>query len=189
MSSATVAAPGTGRPTEFVLDFELTVEIAVPRAVAHAHLCSLESLAPLHPLIVSIQALPPRADLPRARHYRVVDRIPVGPFHLKAVYTAALDPVADDEVHGHAWQSPGVYLHTVYRLEPGAGGAAGASGAPATTRLREQVALRAPFGLRGFVTRQARDAHRTTLEKMKALLESGAPHAAALRPAADARPD
>ncbi|MFO0687280.1 MAG: hypothetical protein U0900_01080 [Myxococcota bacterium] len=180
-------------------DFELEIEIAVPRAVLHAFLCDLEAIAPLHPLIESIRALPPRPELPRARHYRVVDRIPVGPLTLTTVYTAALDPVADDEVHGHAWQSPGVYLHTVYHLEPGASapggagagrsaGAAGADDGPVTTRLREQVALRAPFGLRRFVTRQARDAHRTTLEKMKALLESRGRISADPRSAPDDRP-
>lgn len=170
--------------------FELEIEIAVPRAVLHAHLCALENLAPLHPLIESIRALPPRADLPQARHYRVVDQIPVGPFTMRTVYTAALDPVADDEVHGHAWQSPGVYLHTVYRLEPGqsASGVPSAAGTTETTRLREQVSLRAPFGLRGFVTWQARNAHWTTLQKMKVLLESGAPAAADPRSAADERP-
>lgn len=168
-----MADAGLNAPSSY--SFELEIEIAVPRAVLHAHLCALENLAPLHPLIESIRALPPRADLPQARHYRVVDQIPVGPFTMRAVYTAALDPVADDEVHGHAWQSPGVYLHTIYRLEPGQGASAVAgaeAGAAGTTRLREQVVLRAPFGLRRFVTRQAREAHRTTLEKLKALLEA-----------------
>ena len=145
-------------------DFELTVEIAVAPAVLHDFLCVLENLAPLHPLIESIRALPPRADLPRARHYRIVDRIPVGPFTLKTVYTAALDPVSPTEVHGLAWQSPGIHLHTIYRIEPEPGG----------LLLREQVRVEAPWLLLRFVVAQASASHRTTLFEMKALLEARA---------------
>jgi hypothetical protein len=144
--------------------FRHAIEIAVPRAVLHAFLSELENFASLHPLIESIRALPARADRPRARHYRVVDRIPVGPIRLRTVYTATLDPVAQDEIHGEAWQAPGVHLLSIYRLEDRG----------ASTGLVEEVLVDAPFGLRRFVTRQARDAHRATLEKMKVLLEGAA---------------
>jgi len=155
-SSAADASAADGR-------FEHAAEIAVPRARLHAFLCALENFSPLHPLIESIRAIPPRPARPNARWYRVVDRIPVGPFRLKAVYTAAIEAVADDEVQGEAWQSPGVHLLTRYRLE--------ALG-PERTRLVETVGVDAPFGLRGFVARQASASHRVTLLKLKALLES-----------------
>ena len=144
------------------LQFEHTIEIAVPRAVLHAFLCDLENYVPLHPLIESIRALPADPERPRARRYRVIDRIPFGPLRLRAAYTAALEPISDGEVQGEAWQSPGVHLLPRYRLEERGPG----------TRLRESVTLEAPFGLRRFVYRQARDSHGTTLEKMKALLEN-----------------
>jgi len=144
--------------------FEHAIEIAVPRARLHDFLCDLDNYVPLHPLIQSIRALPPDPAHPAARRYRVVDHIPVGPFTLKTAYTAALEPIADDEVHGQAWQSPGVHLLTVYKLE---------ARGDDRTRLVESVALRAPFGLRRFVARQASASHRVTLEKMKALLEGG----------------
>ena len=139
----------------------------MPRAVLHAFLCDLDNYVPLHPLIESIRALPARPERPRARRYRVVDQIPVGPVRMRTAYTAELEPVSDHEVRGEAWQSPGVHLVTRYQLE---------DRGPAT-RLREQVTLEAPFGLRRFVQRQARSAHRVTLQKMKALLESRASRA------------
>ena len=147
--------------------FEHEIEIGVPRATLHAFLCDLDNYVPLHPLIESIRALPARPERPRARRYRVVDQIPVGPFRMRTVYTAELEPVSDHEVHGEAWQSPGIHLLTVYQLE---------ARGPATC-LREQVTLRAPLGLRRFVHRQARDSHGVTLEKMKALLEGRAQRA------------
>ena len=147
--------------------FEHETEIAVPRATLHAFLCDLDNYVPLHPLIESIRALPARPERPRARRYRVVNQIPVGPFRMRTVYTAELEPISDYEVRGEAWQSPGIHLLTVYQLE---------ERGPAT-RLREQVTLRAPFGLRRFVHRQARDSHGVTLEKMKALLEGRAQRA------------
>ena len=147
--------------------FEHEIEIAVPRTTLHAFLCDLDNYVPLHPLIESIRALPARPERPRARRYRVVDQIPVGPFRMRTVYTAELEPISDYEVRGEAWQSPGIHLLTVYQLE---------ERGPAT-RLREQVTLRAPFGLRRFVHRQARDSHGVTLEKMKALLEGRAQRA------------
>lgn len=146
-------------------NFQHSIEIAVPRAALHAFLCDLENYVPLHPLIESIRPLAATPDRPRAKRYRVVDRIPVGPFRMKSVYTAALDPVSESEVHGLAWQTPGIHLHTVYGLEPRGTG----------THLTESVRVEAPWPLLRFVVSQASTSHRTTLEKMKALLESQAP--------------
>lgn len=141
--------------------FEHAIEIDRPRATVHAFLCSLESLAPLHPLIESITPLPAEAARPDARRYRVVDRIAFGPFKLRAEYTAALEPIDAGEVRGEAWQVPGVHLITRYRLEE----------REQRTRLVETCTVEAPFGLRRFVARLASDAHRATLERMKLLLE------------------
>lgn len=145
------------------MDFELECEIGVPIAVLQAFLCDLHRYVPLHPFIESIQDLPRSAELPNARRYRVVDRIPLGPFKLKTVYTAALDPVSADEIHGYAWQAPGIRLHTVYRLAETDTG----------TRLIERCSIVAQPLLRRFVVNQAHKAHAKTLEEMKALLEGG----------------
>jgi len=142
--------------------FEHAIEMDVAPATLHAFLCDLENYVPLHPLIESIRPLAPSPDRPRAKRYRVVDRIPVGPFRLKSVYTAALDPISPTEVHGLAWQSPGIHLQTTYRIEPEPGG----------LLLREHVRVEAPWLLLRFVVGQASASHRTTLFEMKALLEA-----------------
>jgi len=142
-------------------DFVHEIEIRVPQARLHAFLCDLHNYVPLHPLIESIEEIPPMDALPGARRYRVVDRIPLGPFRLRTVYTAALESVTTDEVHGHAWQSPGIRLQTIYALESTESG----------TRLVERVSIEAPLILRRFVVRQARQSHKETLAKMKAWLE------------------
>ncbi len=138
------------------------IVIPVSRARLHAFLCDLHNYVPLHPLIESIEDLTPSDEMPRARRYRVVDRIPLGPFRLRTIYTAALEPVTEHEVHGHAWQSPRIRLHTVYALEEVASG----------TRLVERVSIACPRVLRRFVVSQARRSHEATLAKMKALLEA-----------------
>ncbi len=146
-------------------DFVHEIEIRVPQERLHAFLCDLPNYVPLHPLIESIEEISPIDEMPRARRYRVVDRIPLGPFRLRTVYTAALESVTADEVHGYAWQAPGVRLHTVYALEETTSG----------TRLVERVSIEAPRILRRFVVSQARQSHRETLERMKALLEEAGP--------------
>ena len=143
------------------IDFVLESEIRVSRARLHAFLCDLHNFVPLHPLIESIEEIEPDDEMPHARRYRVVDRIPIGPFRLRTVYTAALEPVGEREVHGHASQSPGVRLHTIYALEEVASG----------TRLVERVSVAAPRMLRRFVVARARKSHEETLAKMKVLLE------------------
>ncbi|MEZ7981066.1 MAG: hypothetical protein QMC74_15400 [Myxococcota bacterium] len=144
-------------------DFELEVEVDVLRPVLHAFLCDLHRYVPLHPFIESIQDLPSSEDLPDARLYRVVDRVPLGPLKLKTVYVAALEPVSDSEVHGHAWQAPGIRLRTIYSLIE----------RRRSTRLVERCYVEARPLIRGFVVSQARKAHAETLEKMKDLIEHG----------------
>ena len=142
-------------------DFMCEIEIFTPPAQLHAFLCDLHNYVPLHPFIESIEEIPSLPEMPGARRYRVVDKIPVGPFKMRTVYTAALEPVSELEVRGHAWQSPGIRLITSYSLEEIMSG----------TRLVERVKVSAPRLLRGYVIRQARKSHEETLTKMKALLE------------------
>ena len=126
----------------------LAARIGVDATVLRAFLVDLHRYVPLHPFIESIQDMPEDDRIPTARRYRVVDRIPVGPFKLKTVYVAALEPVAPDEVHGHAWQSPGIRLRTIYGIEAIRSG----------TRLRERCFVDAGRLMRGYVVRQARTA-------------------------------
>ncbi len=142
--------------------FELEQEFEVEISVLHAFLCDLDNYVPLHPLIESIEELSPSQDRPRARRYRVVDRVPLGPFKLRAAYTAALESITENEVHGDAWQFPSIRLHTVYSLADTSAG----------TRLVENVTVHAPWLIRRYVAGQAKAAHVETLSKMKGLLES-----------------
>jgi hypothetical protein len=143
-------------------DFVLKQDFDVAPSVLHAFLCDLKNYVALHPLIESIEELSPSDELPLARRYRVVDRMPLGPFRVRTVYHAALDPVSKGEVHGYAWQFPAVQLHTIYALTTTELG----------TRLVERVSIRAPRLFRRFVVDQARRAHAETLSKMKRLLEA-----------------
>lgn len=154
-------------------DIALHVSIGVGRGRLRAFLCDLDNYVALHPLIESIHEIESTPELPGAHRYRVVDRIPIGPLRLRTVYTAALEPVSDHEVHGHAWQSPGVRLHTIYRLSESAGSA----GSARETRLDERVWVEAPWWIRRFVVGQARSAHAETLARMKTLLEEDADRA------------
>jgi hypothetical protein len=146
-------------PADFVLETEMRVS---PQRL-HDFLCDLRNYVPLHPLIESIEEISAKDDdAPNLRRYRVVDRIPFGPIRLRTVYTASLESVSALEVHGHAYQRPGIRLRTVYTLSEAATG----------TRLVEHVAVEAPRLLRRFVVAQARRSHEETLARMKTLLES-----------------
>ena len=139
-------------------EFSDEIEIAAPRARLHAFLLDLHNHLELHPLIVSIEDLPPLPEAPGARRYRIVDRVPFGPLRLRAEYVAAIEPVSGHEIRAEAWQSPGIHLETSYRLQDRG----------EATLLAEHVSVEAPRGLRGFVTRQASRAHHETLRKMQA---------------------
>jgi hypothetical protein len=144
-------------------DFVLEIDMRVSPLRLHDFLCDLHNFVPLHPLIESIEEISPKEDdAPKLHRYRVVDRIPFGPFRLRTVYTASLESVSALEVHGRARQRPGVRLHTVYTLSEVAAG----------THLVERVSVEAPRLLRRFVITKAQAAHEETLARMKQLLEA-----------------
>jgi hypothetical protein len=147
-------------------EFTLEIDLATSPTAVRAFLLDLDNLAPLHPLIESIELLDSRPERPAARRYRVVDQIPIGPFRMRTVYTAELEGLSAIEVCGRAWQSPGITLETRYRLSPWEAG----TGEPGT-HLVEHVRIQAPFGLGRFVSSQAASAHAATLAEMKRLLE------------------
>ena len=145
-------------------DIQLDQEVPASRERVHALLTDLRALAPLHPLIESIEAMPGDPDRPGAVFHRVTDRFVFGPLRFRTRYVAALEPLGPECVRGDAWQSPGVRLRTLYHLE---------ALSEATTRIREEVRVEAPFGMRGFVVRQAREAHRRMLADLAAAVADG----------------
>jgi len=147
-------------------DFVLEVELRVSRDRVRSFLIDLHIHRDLHPLIVSVEELAADPAQPSARRYRITDRVPFGPFGLTIAYTAAIESLAAGRVRAEAWQTPGIHLATDYELADLDDGG---------TRLVERVSVEAPWPLRRFTIRQARAAHRITLDRMKTLLESQGP--------------
>ena len=142
-------------------DFVLEIELRATRDRVRSFLCDLHNHRDLHPLIVAVEELAADPARPSARRYRITDRVPVGPFGMTIVYTAEVEALSAGLVRGEAWQAPGIHLTTEYELADHDGG----------TRLVERVSVEAPWLLRRFTIRQARAAHRTTLDRMKGVLE------------------
>ena len=142
--------------------FQHAIELRVPPETLLSFLSDLHHHRDLHPLIERIEDLPPAPERPAARRYRVVDRLRLGPLRFRTTYVAELEPASASEIRGTAWQSPGVEVHTRYRVTP----------APEGTRLCEDAIVKAPRLLLGYVRRQAEAAHRETLAKLKAHLET-----------------
>jgi hypothetical protein len=148
-------------------DFVLEVELRASRDRVRSFLGDLHNHRDLHPLIVAVEELAADPARPSARRYRITDRLPFGPFGMTIAYTAAIEALDAGRVRGEAWQAPGIHLTTEYELADLDDGG---------TQLVERVSVEAPWPLRRFTIRQARAAHRTTLDRMKGLLESQSPH-------------
>ena len=142
--------------------FEQSIGIRAAPGVVRSFLSDLHRHRDLHPLIERIEDLPPRSGRPEVRRYRVTDRMRLGPLSFRIAYVAEIRPVPPDLIFGTAWQSPGVEVHTRYRVSPAPGG----------TLLREDAQLRAPRLLIAYAHRQAEAAHRETFARLKVLLES-----------------
>jgi len=110
----------------------------------------LDNIKLVHPLIVSVQATS-RTETPDAylQSYRVIDRIPLGPFSMRITYRARLHVPADGDVITEADQSPGVHLRGTVSFAPTDGG----------TRLSERIRITAPRLLARMTTREAVKAH------------------------------
>jgi hypothetical protein len=110
----------------------------------------LDNIKLVHPLIVSVQMMS-RTEGPDGyrRSYRVIDRIPLGPFTIQITYQARLHVRADGDVMTEADQSPGVRLRGTVTFEP----------IDAGTRVTERIRIAAPRPLAAMTTREAVKAH------------------------------
>ncbi|OBI09122.1 polyketide cyclase / dehydrase and lipid transport [Mycobacterium sp. E2462] len=119
----------------------------------------LDSLALLHPLIVSVETLArSRTDDGYLHSYRVRDRIALGPLTVGITYRARLRVPAVCDVRTEADQFPGVRLRGTVRFEPD----------PAGARVTERIQIAAPRPLAGVTARQAVKAHREMLAGLAA---------------------
>jgi Polyketide cyclase / dehydrase and lipid transport len=123
----------------------------------------LDNIKIVHPLIVSVQATS-RTETPDGylQSYRVVDRIPLGPFTMRITYRARLHVRGDGVVLTEADQSPGVRLRGTVSFAPIDGG----------TRITERIRIAAPRPLARMTTREAVKAHIEMLAGIRRHFES-----------------
>lgn len=136
---------------------------AAPDAVRDFYV-DLSNIKLVHPLIVSVETLSrSQTQDGHQQTYRVVDRIPLGPFTLRTVYQARLQVPVDGDVLTEADQSPGVRLRGTVSFDPVDG----------ATRVTERIAITAPRLLAGITIREAVKAHAEMLAGIRSHFESG----------------
>lgn len=131
-------------------DRTLSERVPAPPDAVRGFYVDLDNIRLVHPLIVSVETLS-RGETPEGyqQSYRVVDRIPLGPFTIRTVYHARLRVPADGDVLTEADQSPGVRLRGTVSFVPDDGG----------TRVTERIRISAPRLLAGVTVREAVKAH------------------------------
>jgi hypothetical protein len=144
----------------------LSEDVPAPPGDVRDFYVDLDNIKLVHPLIVSVQATS-RTETPDGylQSYRVVDRIPLGPFTIKTAYRARLHVRADGDVATEADQSPGVHLRGIVSFEPIREPAVG-------TRMTERMRITAPRPLAALTTREAVKAHIAMLAGIRRHFES-----------------
>lgn len=142
----------------------LTEEVPAPPDDVRDFYVDLNNIKLVHPLIVSVQATS-RTETPEGylQSYRVVDRIPLGPFTIRITYRARLHVRTDGDVMTEADQSPGVRLRGTVSFTPIDGG----------TRITERIRIAAPRPLASMTAREAVKAHTEMLAGIRRHFESG----------------
>ncbi len=131
----------------------LTEEVPAPPAQVRDFYVDLDNIKLVHPLIVSVQ-VESRDETPDGyrQSYRVIDRIPLGPFTMQITYRARLHVRSDDPqltVTTEADQSPGVRLRGTVSFGPIDGG----------TRVTERIRFAAPRPLAAITVGEGVKAH------------------------------
>ncbi len=141
----------------------LSEDVPAPPDAVRDFYVDLDNIKLVHPLIVSVQATS-RTETPDGylQGYRVVDRIPLGPFTMRISYRARLHVRADGIVTTEADQSPGVRLRGTVSFAPSDGG----------TRITERIRIAAPRPLAALTTREAVKAHVEMLAGIRRHFES-----------------
>jgi Polyketide cyclase / dehydrase and lipid transport len=141
----------------------LTEEVPSPPDEVRDFYVDLHNIKVVHPLIVSVEALS-RTETPDGyrQSYRVIDRIPLGPFAIRITYRARLHVPAVGDVMTEADQSPGVHLRGTVSFSPVGSG----------TRVTEQIRITAPRILAALTTREAVKAHIAMLSGIRRHFES-----------------
>jgi carbon monoxide dehydrogenase subunit G len=122
----------------------------------------LENIKQVHPLVVAVRATDRRQTVDGyVQSYRVQDRIPLGPLHLRISYVARIHVPNAGDVTAEARQFPRVRLNTTVSFEP----------IDAGTRVTERIRIDAPRVLAAMTTREAVKAHTAMLAGMRRCFE------------------
>jgi hypothetical protein len=141
----------------------LSEDVPAPPEQVRDFYVNLDNIKLVHPLIVSVQTMS-RTQTPDGyrQSYRVVDRIPLGPFTMQITYQARLHVPTEGDVLTQADQSPGVRLRGTVSFEP----------IDAGTRVTERIQFAAPRPLAAMTTREAVKAHIEMLAGIRRHFES-----------------
>ena len=142
----------------------LTEQVPAPPGAVRDFYVDLDNIKIVHPLIVSVETVSRSETEDGYRQtYRVVDRIPLGPFTIRTAYQARLRVPASGDVLTEADQSPGVRLRGTVSFDPVDGG----------TRVTERIRIAAPRLLAGVTIREGVKAHIAMLAGIRSHFESG----------------
>jgi hypothetical protein len=137
-------------------------EIPAPPDEVRDFYVDLDNIKRVHPLVVAVHATD-RQDTADGylQSYRVQDRIPLGPLHLRINYVARLHVLNAGDVIAEADQFPRVRLRTTVTFEP----------IDAGTRITEHMRIEAPRPLAAMTVREAVKAHTAMLAGMRGCFE------------------
>ena len=145
-------------------DRTLSEHVPAPPDAVRDFYVDLDNIKLVHPLIVSVETVS-RSETPEGyrRTYRIVDRIPLGPFTIRTSYHARLRVPVSGDVLTEADQSPGVRLRGTVSFDPADGG----------TQVTERISITAPRLLAGVTIREGVKAHVKMLAGIRSHFESG----------------
>jgi ligand-binding SRPBCC domain-containing protein len=137
-------------------------EIPAPPDAVRDFYVDLDNIKRVHPLVVAVRATHRRQTADGyVQSYRVQDRIPLGPLHLRISYVARLHVPNEGDVTAEAHQFPRVRLRTTVTFEP----------TDAGTRITEHMRIEAPRVLAAMTIREAVKAHTAMLAGMRRCFE------------------
>ena len=137
-------------------------EIPAPHDEVRDFYVDLDNIKRVHPLLVAVRATHRQQTADGyVQTYRVQDRIPMGPLHLRISYVARLHVPNAGDVTAEALQFPRVRLRTTGTFEPIAAG----------TRITEHMRIEAPRALAAMTIREAVKAHTEMLAGVRRCFE------------------
>jgi hypothetical protein len=115
-----------------------------------AFYADLDNITLVHPFVVAVRTID-RSDTADGyeQTYRVTDRIPVGPWRLRATYVAHLHVPRTGDISTDARQFPRVRLRGIVSFTPTGSG----------THVTERIGIEAPRPLLRLTVRKAVEAH------------------------------